>query len=85
MNNQSFGTCSGCGKQIIWTKMNSGKNMPCDPEVIWFTSAGGPETFITPYGKIVRGKRDRDGKEMGYVPHWATCPARDRFKKEKKE
>lgn len=83
MNKQWFATCNGCGKQILFTKMSSGSSMPCDPEVIWFTPAGGPETFITPYGKTVRGKRGREGKEMGYVPHWATCPARDRFRKEK--
>ena len=56
--------------------------MCCNPEVIFFTPGGGPETFVTPEGKVVRGKRSRDG-QIGYIAHWATCPQSKRFKKEK--
>lgn len=80
---QSFGTCRGCGKQILWTKTAAGRNMPCDPTVIWFTPEGGPETFVTPEGRVLRGRRDRRGEMMGYISHFATCPAAKRFRREK--
>ena len=83
--------CRGCGKLIVWTKMKSGKPMPCDPEVIQFVNGAdgkhGIETFITPDGETKRGYRNRQqpGKSenqlIGYVPHWATCPARNQFKR----
>ena len=31
---KSFGTCKGCGKRIVWVKMKSGKNMPCDCSIV---------------------------------------------------
>lgn len=77
---QSFGSCRRCGRRILWLVMQSGKRMPCDPEVIRFDHAelfgrdeGRPESFVTPEGKIARGIRAEQGKEMGYVPHFATC------------
>lgn len=79
MYEQNFGFCRGCGRQIIWTRTPAGKNMPCDPELLTF-SPGGPETFITPAGATVRGTRAQAG-ERGYIPHWATCPDWNRFKK----
>ncbi len=82
MNNQNYGFCRGCGKQILWVRTTHGKGMPCNPEVICFTPAGGPETFVTPEGKVVRGKRMQHG-EIGYISHFATCSQRDKFKKEK--
>lgn len=82
MMEQRYSFCRGCGAQIIWTRTANGKSMPCDPEVIFFTPAGGPETFVTPDGKTVRGKRSRDG-QIGYISHWATCPKSNKFRKDK--
>lgn len=79
MYKQSYGTCRGCGKQILWTRTPAGKKMPCDPEVIFFTH-GGKETFVTPEGAVTRGERGKEG-QIGYVPHWATCSEWKRFKK----
>lgn len=77
---QSFSTCKRCGKRILWVKTTNDKRMPCDPEVIRFdraelfgTDEGKPENFMTPDGKISRGIRTGQGKEMGYVPHFSTC------------
>lgn len=75
-----YGTCRGCGAQILWVVTQKGKAMPCNPYVICFTPCGGPETFVTPDGKVVRGKRSTDG-EIGYISHFATCPQAKRFKK----
>lgn len=141
MIQQNYSFCRGCGAQIIWTRTPAGKNMPCDPEVILFTPGGGPETFVTPEGKVERGQRSKPGGfatrkhvnqqeaqvacplergmrakskpggfatrqtpaneetkerapanaegvrsglegQIGYIPHWATCPKAKRFKKE---
>ena len=77
--------CKGCGAEILWIRMKSGKNMPCDPALIPFWWAPeGEETFITEEGETVRGTRDGDPEEMtgiGYIPHWATCPKRESFRK----
>ena len=76
---QSYGTCRRCGRRILWVVTTNGKRMPCDPEVIRFDRAElfgpdeRPESFLTPEGKIHRGIRVNEGKEMGYVPHFATC------------
>lgn len=80
MYDQNFGSCRGCGKQIIWTRTPAGRNMPCDPELITFTAGKGNETFITPDGQTKRGARSEEG-EQGYIPHWATCPNWKQFKR----
>ncbi|MBR6861214.1 MAG: hypothetical protein IKM73_07835 [Acidaminococcaceae bacterium] len=78
---QSFGTCRGCEKRILWTRTKGGKAMPCDPELIRFQPCGGNETFVTPDGAVVRGMRRRDGEKEGYISHFATCPMSDKFRK----
>jgi len=66
-------TCKGCGREINWVKTLNGKNMPVDPE---------PQTMV------VTTKNDKAWvSKTCYVPHWATCPNADDFRKreEKKE
>lgn len=82
MTSQHYGFCKGCGAQILWTMTERGKSMPCDPYIITFVPGGGPETFVTPEGKVERGARSKDGK-IGYISHFATCPQSRRFRKEK--
>lgn len=84
MIRQNYSTCKGCHAQVLWTQAANGSWMICNPEVILFTPGGGTETFVTPEGKVVRGKRSAEG-QVGYISHWATCPNRDQFKKEKKK
>ena len=74
--------CRGCGRLIVWTKMQSGKPMPCDPEIIRFSPKdGGPEVFVTPDGRTVYGLRDPQSEQIGYISHFATCPMSKQFKK----
>lgn len=57
--------CKGCGQEIKWVKMASGKSMPLD---------GQPETKVQVkenIGEII----------TVYTPHWATCPKAKDFKK----
>ncbi len=73
--------CRGCGKLIVWTKMQSGKSMPCDPEVIRFVPGEGSEMFVTPDGLLLQGKRDPQSNIIGYISHFATCPKANGFRK----
>ena len=71
---QFFTTCKYCGRQILMTRNGqTGKWIPCNPVVEWFTPSGGPETFIDEYGKTCRGYRSGTG-EIGYRRH-TTCKA----------
>lgn len=76
-----MGYCSSCGARIRWIRTVGGKAMPCDAQLITFTRGGGPEAFVTPEGKVERGKRDPDGDLTGYISHFATCPQADRHRR----
>ena len=57
--------CRGCGQEIKWIEMASGKKMPLDPDPV--------QMVIVNVGiGEVRGV---------YMPHWATCPKAKDFKK----
>lgn len=74
-------TCRKCGARIAFIRMKSGKAMPVDTAPVRFHPCGGPETFVTYDGYVVRGKRGSDSTETGYISHFATCPAADSFRK----
>jgi len=80
---QNYSTCKGCGANVLWLKTTAGKWMICNRPLISFEPGGGPETFVQPDGKVVRGRRKENGSAAGYIAHWATCPQRKDFKKEK--
>ena len=80
---ERYSTCKGCGAEILWVKTAAGKWMICNKPLIAFEPGGGPETFVTPSGKVVRGQRKTSGSASGYIAHWATCPKRKEFRKEK--
>lgn len=72
--------CKGCGAEILWIKMKSGKAMPVDPEPCRFSKwEENPDTFITKDGETVKGIPGVIC--TGYIPHWATCPAAGNFRK----
>ena len=73
MDNQFYTHCRRCGRQILMTRnRQTGAWVPCDPEILRFTPAGGPETYVNTDGKYCRGKRDRNG-EFGYRRHRRDC------------
>lgn len=73
--------CSGCGREIIWLRMKSGKHMPVDPEPV-FVTEGGKDAFITDEGERIMGTAsETDMGTVGFVPHWATCQAAGQFRK----
>ena len=78
-------TCRGCGQPIIWIKTTAGKPMPCDPIPLpYWARDKAKEKVVTKAGEVI--SCDLSGEVgtntgLGYVPHWATCPERDRFKR----
>jgi hypothetical protein len=76
--------CKGCGAEIIFIKTAGGKAMPCDANpVVYWERKGAKNKIVTPNGKVksceLSGEVER-ATGMGYIPHWATCPAAERFK-----
>ena len=76
--------CRGCGQEIAFIRMASGKSMPVDPKPMLFIPSGGPNTYVMPDGSIQRGREIKYGdteqqERIGYRSHFATCPA-DRFR-----
>ena len=81
----SIAKCKECGKEIRWIKTTAGKAMPVDPKLVpYWVTAGGTGRIVTTEGKTLScaWKGDmRDITGMGYVPHWATCAARQEERK----
>ena len=75
MAEQFFTTCKFCGKQILMTRnLRNGIWIPCDPEIRKYTPGGGPNTYITAEGEIVRGGKWFGGQEaFGYKRHRKDC------------
>lgn len=82
---KSFGTCRGCGEQVLWVKMKSGKNMPCNCTIVNYRKdEGGREKIVTQDGNVVSGitgvsPDEADG--MGYISHFATCQGAGNFRR----
>jgi len=74
--------CKSCGAEIIWIRMTSGKNMPCNAtKYPYRLDLHGDLTLVTPQGKVARGTYDPEGENIGYMSHFATCPAANRFRR----
>jgi len=71
--------CGGCDAPMFWCRMvTSGKAMPLDPGhadtgTVYIDEAGG--------GHAVRAD---DPRIPRYVPHWVTCPVRQKFKRKQR-
>lgn len=85
----SFGTCSKCGKRILWIKTISGKNMPCDPTFVYYKEkTGGKDRIVLPNGQVVAGEIQKQAEYadgFGYVSHFATCEYSKMFRKKEKK
>ena len=74
--------CKACGAPLVFIKTINGKNMPCDAEPVRFNYKLKEDTrVVTKNGEILPAAITPDGKEEGYIPHWATCPEADKFRK----
>lgn len=86
MGNGNMGHCRSCGQLIVWVRTKSGRNMPCDTELIDYyipPNKTGKERFVTPLGEVVAAERSKgavvDG--CGYISHFATCPCAGKHRK----
>lgn len=77
--------CKACGAPIVWIAMQSGKSMPCDAaQIAYSADKTGKDTVITPNGETLRATINPPPEEatgIGYIPHWATCPHANKFKR----
>lgn len=74
--------CRGCGAQIKFIKTSRGKWMPVDPEPIHASDVREGDYLIGEDGELFKilGESDQEN-DFGYVPHFATCPKADEFKR----
>lgn len=86
--NGNMGTCQKCKQRVIWVQMKSGKSMPCNPELVTYRvprEGKGPERIVTPNGEVVSAEIvhgvPQDATGIGYISHFATCPAADMFRR----
>lgn len=77
--------CRACGAPIIWIKTPAGKSMPCNAGgVFYWQKDGGKSRVVTANGEVVSCVLSGDTGEatgIGYIPHWATCKAPEKFRK----
>ncbi len=80
-----YGRCTKCGAKILWIKTPTGKNMPCDPDLIpYWQNSKGKKHIVTPNGEVIACQLEGDAQTatgLGYVPHWGTCPCAKEFKR----
>ncbi len=85
MSSTNISRCRSCGQMIVWVRTKSGKNMPCDSQLVTFKSeTGGKERIVTEQGNIISGKTGVSREEadgIGYISHFATCPYADEHRK----
>ncbi len=76
-------TCSKCGAPIVWLKTPKGKWMPADAGLRRYRkNPDGKSTVVNDWGEVIRCDIDvEDADGMARVPHWATCPHADSFRK----
>lgn len=82
--------CRSCGASIVWIKTISGKFMPCDakPQSFKYGNSDGTAKLVRTDGvvvscEIVKNPEEADG--YGFMPHWSTCDAPDKFRKERRK
>lgn len=89
MRTRSFGICSKCGKQIMWVKTKAGKNMPCNPNFVYYKEQkDGKDRIVLDNGEVVAGmiqSYPEHASGSGYISHFATCEAAQMFRKKKKQ
>ncbi len=68
--------CRGCGQRMIWGKTVAGKAIPLDPEL----SERGNMILENGVAKVVDRSLYPPGVKL-YMPHHATCPKAQEFRK----
>ena len=82
-------TCKKCGASIIWLKTPAGKWMPANEGLVRYRQNDeGKDYVVTDRGEVIRCDIINEKLPLGEfptgmarVPHWATCPFADSFRK----
>lgn len=69
--------CKKCGAQIRFVRTKAGKWLPCDPHTKSHDALQG-HIMVTEDGRITKNHTPLD---IGFVPHWATCPYAEEFRR----
>lgn len=81
--------CKKCGASIIFIQSEkTGKWMPCDEGLVEFRAGNGldyEDWVVNDKGEMIRCTFDFQGNPDGLarIPHWATCPFADEFRRRK--
>lgn len=80
--------CRWCGAPIRFIRTVRGKTMPVDAEPVPYVfDANGPNYYLDEEGHLIHGSPLQEGEneetDLGYVSHFATCPAADQARKRK--
>jgi len=84
MNNTSI--CKKCGAPIVWLNTPKGRNMPADAGLrAYKENPEGKNSVVNDWGEVIRCDLQFDGVPTGMarIPHWATCPYADEFRRRK--
>lgn len=77
--------CKGCGAQIDWVKVESGKMMPVEGDYITYDEADIGDVLIADDGLVLR---INDHNEIpgfaGRISHFSVCPEGNEFRKTNK-
>lgn len=81
-----MGKCRGCGAEINWVRMRSGRVIPVDPEPVFVVEGSGKDVIVTEDGGIANGVQCPGGavppgKRRGWRSHFASCPMADQFRR----
>lgn len=77
-------TCKKCGAAIIWIDTPRGKKMPADRQAVAYkANPKGKERVVNLRGEVIACDLTFPGAAdgMARVPHWATCPNADEFRR----
>lgn len=82
--NLEMAICKGCGHYIKFIRTFSGKWIPVEPEEIYYKKDPEGNIIVVNYlGQTMRARavswEEKDG--IGFIPHWAKCPAADKMRK----
>lgn len=83
--------CRDCGREIIWLYIQ-GKYVPVDPSPAFVIYGEGTKRFYDEerdeivFGREARPEEVRTREQkintpLAFVPHWRTCPQRDKFRR----
>lgn len=82
MNNTSI--CKKCGAPIVWLTTPRGKKMPADAVLREYKeNPEGKNSVLNDLGEVIKCDLQFEGTPTGLarIPHWATCPNADEFRR----